>query len=370
MADEFIQVCSGVQKKLVEKIDESTGKNYYAEEVVVTGGSSVNVSVDNTDVIAAQDATTEKVELLRQQLVTLLGDQESLKTLSTQTNTLLTTLGTYNDQVESLLGTVGSNTTNLQSLLTQLGLNTDQVETLLQVVANKLDTVHADLATENTSLATINSSVGSVVTAVNAVNETLDAGNVSLSSVDSKTPLLGQALEAQSSPVVLPASQIAALTPKSNTGYALDGADATDAVQMAGGSGIRGWLSGIYTKLSSSIAVTGTFWQATQPVSAASLPLPTGAAADATLTNGTQKAQITSLPTASRSPSFSRSTTSGVVLAGAKSVSFCAVSGLCTVMGTTLLQEETVSFEAPGADTLAAIAYTVATGEIVIVEVR
>lgn len=39
-----------------------------------------------------------------------------------------------------------------------------------------------------------------------------------------------------------------------------------------------------------SLAVTGTFFQATQPVSAASLPLPTGAALDATLTGGTTKA--------------------------------------------------------------------------------
>ena len=39
-----------------------------------------------------------------------------------------------------------------------------------------------------------------------------------------------------------------------------------------------------------STPVTGTFFQATQPVSAASLPLPTGAAADATLTGGTAKA--------------------------------------------------------------------------------
>lgn len=36
----------------------------------------------------------------------------------------------------------------------------------------------------------------------------------------------------------------------------------------------------------SSIAVTGTFWQATQPISAASLPLPTGAATSALQTTG------------------------------------------------------------------------------------
>lgn len=36
--------------------------------------------------------------------------------------------------------------------------------------------------------------------------------------------------------------------------------------------------------ISGSVAVTGTFWQATQPVSVASLPLPTGAATETTLT--------------------------------------------------------------------------------------
>jgi hypothetical protein len=39
--------------------------------------------------------------------------------------------------------------------------------------------------------------------------------------------------------------------------------------------------------------VSGTFWQATQPVSASALPLPTGAAADATLTGGTQQTKLT-----------------------------------------------------------------------------
>ena len=37
----------------------------------------------------------------------------------------------------------------------------------------------------------------------------------------------------------------------------------------AGGVGIRGWLSAIWTKLNASLAVTGTFWQATQPISMA-----------------------------------------------------------------------------------------------------
>lgn len=52
------------------------------------------------------------------------------------------------------------------------------------------------------------------------------------------------------------------------------GASGTGITQPTGGSGILGWLSGcysflsqIYTKLTGSIAVTGTFWQTTQPVS-------------------------------------------------------------------------------------------------------
>lgn len=45
-------------------------------------------------------------------------------------------------------------------------------------------------------------------------------------------------------------------------------------------------LAAILTKLNASLAVTGTFWQATQPVSAASLPLPTGAATAASQTTG------------------------------------------------------------------------------------
>lgn len=48
------------------------------------------------------------------------------------------------------------------------------------------------------------------------------------------------------------------------------------------GSGVTQPVSGTVS-VSGSVAVTGTFWQATQPVSVASLPLPAGAATEATL---------------------------------------------------------------------------------------
>lgn len=47
---------------------------------------------------------------------------------------------------------------------------------------------------------------------------------------------------------------------------------------------IKAALAGtLTTVISGSVAVTGTFWQATQPISVASLPLPTGASTEATL---------------------------------------------------------------------------------------
>ena len=67
------------------------------------------------------------------------------------------------------------------------------------------------------------------------------------------------------------------------TGAAQDGVDITSPTAMpAGGSGIRGWLSAIWTKLNGTLNVSGTFFQATQPISATTLPLPTGAAQDGT----------------------------------------------------------------------------------------
>jgi hypothetical protein len=64
--------------------------------------------------------------------------------------------------------------------------------------------------------------------------------------------------------------------------YAKDGTDITTPTAMpTGGVGIRGWLSAIWTKLNGTIGVSGTFWQATQPISVVSLPLPSGAATEA-----------------------------------------------------------------------------------------
>lgn len=156
-------------------------------------------------------------------------------------------------------------------------------------------------------------------------------GNTSLASIDGKTPALGQALAAASVPVVLTAAQLSALTPPAAiTGFAtestlaalnakataIDTGNVTVVNEAAAGVYVRPGTSAVFAvsdgsgsltvddgggsltvdgtvAVSGSVAVTGTFWQATQPVSgtvtadagtgtfavsAASLPLPSGAA--------------------------------------------------------------------------------------------
>ena len=58
------------------------------------------------------------------------------------------------------------------------------------------------------------------------------------------------------------------------------------------GAALDATLQSLLTKLNGSIAVTGTFWQATQPVSASSLPLPALAATSTKQSDGSQKTQI------------------------------------------------------------------------------
>ncbi len=104
-------------------------------------------------------------------------------------------------------------------------------------------------------------------TNLNTSTLALESGG-NLAAIKAKTdniPAQGQALAAASLPVVLTAAQVSTLTPPAAiTGFA------TAANQLPDGHNV--------TVDNASIAVTGSFYQATQPVSAVSLPLPTGAA--------------------------------------------------------------------------------------------
>ena len=80
-------------------------------------------------------------------------------------------------------------------------------------------------------------------------------------------------------------SSLSTIAGAAGTAIAQEGTDATGVTQLSGGAGIRGWLSGIYSKLAGTLTV-----------SAASLPLPTGAATAAL--QGTGNTSLGSIVTA------------------------------------------------------------------------
>jgi hypothetical protein len=159
---------------------------------------------------------------------------------------------------------------------------------------------------------TVTANIGTVATLATAAKQ--DTGNTSLASIDTKTPALGQAVAAASVPVVLPAAQITTLTPQTDAltdtelratpvpvsatnldirdltnadvvtaelsavdNAVLDTIDAvldtikvdTEAIETAVEAIQAAQLPDGHnvTVDNASIAVTGTFFQATQPVS-------------------------------------------------------------------------------------------------------
>lgn len=105
-------------------------------------------------------------------------------------------------------------------------------------------------------------------------------GNTSLASIDTKLNSLGQKTSVNSMPVVIASDQSA--IPVSGT------ITTSPNVNVHDGSGttINSTSNALNVDVTNTVPVTGTFFQSTQPVSATSLPLPTGAATSALQTTG------------------------------------------------------------------------------------
>lgn len=124
--------------------------------------------------------------------------------------------------------------------------------------------------------------------------------NSSLSSIDTKTPALGQALAAASSPVVLTAAQITTLTPQTNaltdtqlrastvpvslTSTTITGTSDENIKQVNGATVNVG--TGTAGSGTQRVSVSSDSFPTTQAISAASLPLPTGASTAANQSTG------------------------------------------------------------------------------------
>jgi len=84
-------------------------------------------------------------------------------------------------------------------------------DTATMADADKLQILVEDGSTTQAASGTVTANIGTVATLATAAKQ--DTGNTSIGNVDTKTPALGQALAAASTPVVLTAAQISTLTP-------------------------------------------------------------------------------------------------------------------------------------------------------------
>ena len=123
---------------------------------------------------------------------------------------------------------------------------------------------------------------------------------------------------------------VSAVTLPLPTGAAQDGTDNTGVSQPSSGVGIRGWLSAIYKALTGSIAVTGTFFQATQPVSLAVAPT---TPVTGTFFQSTQPVSLATAPTTPVTGTFFQAT-QPVSAANLPLPTGAATSALQQTMGT------------------------------------
>jgi hypothetical protein len=107
---------------------------------------------------------------------------------------------------------------------------------------------------------TVTANLGTIAGASTSALQT--TGNSSLSSIDTKTPALGQALAAASTPVVLTAAQIATLTPLSSV--SVSNFPATQPVSIAASVAVTGPLTDTQLR-ATAVPVSGTVAVSTLP---------------------------------------------------------------------------------------------------------
>jgi len=192
---------------------------------------------------------------------------------------LNTSLSTVVTSLPSITGTVTANLGTIAGVATESTLSSLNSKVSTTVNGIKVD---GSSVTQPVSIATvpshdvtqggtwnINNIAGTVSLPTGAATASNQStANSSLSSIDSKLPVLGQALTTSSIPVVLPASQIATLTPPTLI---------TANLGTIAGVSTESTLSTLNNKIPSNLTVFSTRLLVdgsgvTQPISAASLP--------------------------------------------------------------------------------------------------
>ena len=234
--------------------------------VIANAGTNLNTSLLALDATVAKDAS---VNSLLKPSSTL----AAVTTLGSVTNTVTVKADALANQTNAFKvdGSATTQPVSAATLPLPIGAATSAAQTTgnasVASIDTKLTTSAAGLKVDGSAVTQPVSIAGTVAVSnaslpLPAGASTLSAqttGNNSLASIDTKTPALGQALAASSVPVVLTAAQLSTLTPLTSVSV---------------------------NNFPASQAVTGTFFQSTQPVSAAALPLPSGAATSALQTSG------------------------------------------------------------------------------------
>lgn len=190
-------------------------------------GSGVTQPISATSLPLPNGASTE---------LTQVGNGSKLSTISTQLSATNNSLGSIDGKTPSLGQNTNANSvpivltaTQIASLtpLTTITANIGTIsgvstESTLTALNNKVITTANGLKVDNSAVTQPISAVSLPLPNGASTAPLQTAANVSLTNIDFKIPSLGQALAAASVPTVLPLAQITALTPPSNTGYALD----------------------------------------------------------------------------------------------------------------------------------------------------
>lgn len=219
--------------------------------VTQTTGSNLHTAVDSLPSIPAGSNAIGSVSVSN-----FPGTQPVSGTVTANAGT-----GTFAVSATALPLPTGAATSAKQPALGVAGTPSTDVLTVQGAASMTALKVDGSGVTQPVSAASLPLPAGAATSALQT------SGNASLTTLATNLPPQGQALAAASTPVVLPATQITALTPPT-----------TVTVTQATGTNL-------HTVIDSG-SVTVSNFPATQPISAASLPLPTGASTSALQTSG------------------------------------------------------------------------------------
>jgi len=237
-----------------------------AMNVNITGGSGLTTTVNQGAAGASAWLSAITTSVLPTNACQETGGH--LASIDTKLTAPLSVTGTFFQSTQPV---------SAVSLPLPTGAATSSAQTAAQTTLNTIATNTTSASTPTVS-GTVTANAG---TNLNTSLLAIESGG-HLASIDLKVPALGQALAADSVPIVLTSSQLSTLTPLSSitatqtTGTNLHTVVDSGTITANAGTGTFAVDASGHT-----VPVSGTFWQATQPISAASLPLPTGAATSA-----------------------------------------------------------------------------------------